>query len=319
MTGSLATMQTPARRRSPTAVDGRDRQPRCGEPSRRRPRTRRPTRNTGCPYAKNLVAEAIRDIVLAYRAANPALKYVVIVGADQAIPFFRYPDAAGLGPESDYVPPVLDTTRLAGEPAAQLLPVAGRLRQPRPSCSSKGVTLPVPDLPVGRLVETPAEISGMIDAFLGRPACCDPTSSLVTGYDFLTDGADAACRTPSAPASAGAGADSLITNQDVDPTNIGPPPGQSWTADQLRTELLGKRHDLVFLAGHFSANNLLAADYATTMNASELDRVEREPRELARLQRRAATRATRSSMATPCRTSRRRSTGSRRSPRSGRR
>ena len=25
------------------------------------------------------------------------------------------------------------------------------------------------------------------------------------------------------------------------------------------------RHDLVFLAGHFSANNALAADYATTM------------------------------------------------------
>ena len=34
--------------------------------------TRRPTRNAGCPYAKNLVADAIRDVVLAYRAANPA-------------------------------------------------------------------------------------------------------------------------------------------------------------------------------------------------------------------------------------------------------
>ena len=67
-----------------------------------------------------------------------------------------------------------------------------------------------------------------------------------------------------------AGADSLITNQGVPPTNVGPPPGQSWNADQLRTALLGERHDIVYLAGHFSANNLLAADYATTMNANEL-------------------------------------------------
>ena len=127
----------------------------------------------------------------------------------------------------------------------------------------------MPDLPVGRLVETPAEISGMIDAFLAD-AVLEPTTSLVTGYDFLTDGADAACRTPSAPAWAARGADALITNQDVDPAITGPPPDQSWTADHLRTALLGERHDLIYLAGHFSANNLLAADYASTMNATEL-------------------------------------------------
>ena len=46
----------------------------------------------------------------------------------------------------------------------------------------------MPDLPVGRLVETPAEITGMIDAFLAD-SVLDPTTSLVTGYDFLTDGA----------------------------------------------------------------------------------------------------------------------------------
>ena len=63
---------------------------------------------------------------------------------------------------------------------------------------------------------------------------------------------------------------SLITNQDVDPSDTGAPPLASWTADQLRTSLLGQRHDLVYLAGHFSANNLLAADYATTVNATEL-------------------------------------------------
>ena len=61
----------------------------------------------------------------------------------------------------------------------------------------------MPDLPVGRLVETPAEITGVIDAFLAD-SVLDPTTSLVTGYDFLTRRRDAASRTPSAPASVAA-------------------------------------------------------------------------------------------------------------------
>ena len=53
--------------------------------------------NPACPFAKNLVAEEIKSIVDRYRA-NP-LQYVVIVGNDDAIPFFRYagPDAARAG------------------------------------------------------------------------------------------------------------------------------------------------------------------------------------------------------------------------------
>ena len=43
-----------------------------------------------------------------YRDANGTLKYVVIAGGDSVIPFFRYADSAGIGPESDYVPPADD-------------------------------------------------------------------------------------------------------------------------------------------------------------------------------------------------------------------
>ena len=66
--------------------------------------------NTACPYAKNLVAQAIRDVVNTYRDSNGTLKYVVLAGGDSVIPFFRYADAAGIGPESDYVPPALGTS-----------------------------------------------------------------------------------------------------------------------------------------------------------------------------------------------------------------
>ena len=40
----------------------------------------RPTRPSACPYAENLTASAIKQIVDAYRAANPDLRYVVLAG-----------------------------------------------------------------------------------------------------------------------------------------------------------------------------------------------------------------------------------------------
>ena len=51
----------------------------------------------------------------------------MIIGDDHVIPFFRYPDTAGIGPESGYVPPVLDTSAsLASLESNDVSP--GRLR-----------------------------------------------------------------------------------------------------------------------------------------------------------------------------------------------
>ena len=68
----------------------------------RRCRTRRRT-HPSCPYATNLVAHEIKDIVDRFR--GDATKYVVIAGGDDVIPFFRYPDTSGLGQESQFEPP----------------------------------------------------------------------------------------------------------------------------------------------------------------------------------------------------------------------
>jgi hypothetical protein len=51
--------------------------------------------NPFCPYAKNLVAEAIRQLILLHRQAAPGLADVTLVGGDGVIPFF--PDG-GRGP-----------------------------------------------------------------------------------------------------------------------------------------------------------------------------------------------------------------------------
>ena len=225
-----------------------------------------------CPYAENLVADAIRNIVQDYRASNPGLKYVVIAGNDHVIPFFRYPDTAGIGPESDYVPPVISTS-----PSDASLASNDVLSQDAYGATTfvdaSGVELPVPDLPVGRLVDTPTEITGLLNAYTSGTSggvVPTPTSSLVTGYDFMTRGADAVEDDLSAGLGSGATNDTLITNDGVPPSQTGSPPLNSWTATQLERSLLGSRHDLIFLAGHFSANNTLAADYSTTMNSTQL-------------------------------------------------
>ncbi len=231
--------------------------------------------NTACPYAKNLAAEAIREVVNSYRDTAETLQYVVIAGGDSVIPFFRYADSAGIGPESDFVPPSLDTS--ASQASLRRNYVLGQDAYGAVSdLNLKGAVIPVPDLAVGRLVETPDQIIGMVDAYLGLTdgVLPTPTSSLVTGYDFLTSAADSV----QADFAAGLGptgrADTLITDQGIPTrtTTLGTPTrDRSWTAADLSNSLLGSRHDLVFLAGHFSANDALAADYQTSLATSDLD------------------------------------------------
>ena len=87
----------------------------------------------------------------------------------------------------------------------------------------------------------------------------------MTGYDFLTDAANAV--KTELQAGTGGAPETLIT-----PANLSPQDPASWTADQLRAKLLGsQRHDVVYLAGHFSANSALAADFATSVLTTELD------------------------------------------------
>ncbi|MCB8926393.1 MAG: CSLREA domain-containing protein [Ardenticatenaceae bacterium] len=216
-----------------------------------------------CPFAKNLAAYAIKEIVDSYRELNP-LAYIVIIGNDDVIPFFRHPDQALLANERNYVPPVLDNT--SSQASLKLGYVLGQDRYGATvELSSKSDTLPIPDLAVGRLVETPDQVVTMLDAYLSTAdgVVATPDSALVTGYDFLEDAANAVASELSA--GLGTSATTLITPRDVAPTDP-----TSWTATDLRSLLLTNRYDISFLAGHFSASSALAADYSTRLFASEL-------------------------------------------------
>ncbi len=116
----------------------------------------------------------------------------------------------------------------------------------------------------------------MIDTFLALPSgnLPRPTSSLVTGYDFLTSAADSVQTDFAAGLGTAGRADTLITNQGVPTTTttVGTPSrDRSWTAADLSASLLQTHHDLVFLAGHFSANDALAADYQTSITTADLE------------------------------------------------
>jgi CSLREA domain-containing protein len=216
-----------------------------------------------CPEAKNLVADAIRQVVQRYRAVNP-LEYVVIAGGDATIPFFRTPDRALLAVESNYIPPVFNFT-----PSQASLKLDYVLSQDAYGStydvSYKSHFIPVPDLAVGRLVETPADMMTMLDAYLATPngVVETPDSAFVSGYDFLAEAAEAV----QAELEAGIGqpASTLIAPRDQAPQDP-----NAWTGAQLIAGFLGQRHDVNFLAGHFSASSALAADFTTRMTTADL-------------------------------------------------
>ena len=107
-----------------------------------------------CPTAKNLVADAIKTVVDRYRLVNP-LEYIVLVGSDDVIPFFRHLDQALLASERNYVPPVRDSS--ASQASLRLGYVLSQDDYGAAiELDQKVTTFPVPDLAVGRLVETPA-------------------------------------------------------------------------------------------------------------------------------------------------------------------
>ena len=86
----------------------------------------------------------------------------------------------------------------------------------------------------------------------------------MTGYDFLEDAANAV--TTELDAGTGAAVDTLITPNGKSPQDAG-------VVDRRRssaTKLLGSRHDVIFLAGHFSANSALAADFTTSLLTTDL-------------------------------------------------
>lgn len=216
--------------------------------------------NPACPYAKNTVAHEIKAIIDAYHDVNLNLKYIVLLGDDEAIPFYRYTDEAFLANETNYIPPVKDNTH------SQASLRNGQILTQDPygsTCKLNLVTgdYPYPQLAVGRLVESVDDIESQIDNYLNMPTALVPQTGFVSGYDFLDDAAEAI--RDEFETAIGLPIESLIADSELAPS-------EGWTATDLASMLLGSRHDLVFLAAHFSTGGSLAADFETRLTAEEV-------------------------------------------------
>src|SRR6185437_5552213 len=147
------------------------------------------------------------------------LKSMVVVGADNVIPFARTLDTTQQANElgfrstfglvnNEYVGAVAGGYLLSDDPYAD----------PDPQ-SVVGGFLYVPKLALGRLVETPADINRELDAYTAANGLVNPQTKLVTGYDFLTDGSQAV---------------DAALGRTPNPGNL---ISETWTADDLRNAL----------------------------------------------------------------------------------
>ena len=222
--------------------------------------------NAGCPFDANLEANAVQSIVNTYR--NPtspgSLKYVVIVGDDDVIPFFRYPDLEMIETETQFTTVALKSTTEAAATIANDFYRTDDQYGATANLTIGGSPVPIQTAAVGRLVETPANIAETIQNYLANPTI-DPSSTLTAGYTFMAPPASQIASTFSSEGVSAATNQQLITPETVSPTTVGPPPTGSWTASTLSGDLTAKSHQLVFLGADFNANDLLSAHKHTTV------------------------------------------------------
>jgi hypothetical protein len=136
----------------------------------------------------NDVAEAVKELISTYLTDD--VKYFVFVGSDEIIPFYRVPDEVKIANEQWFA----EYSQTNNSPTFWALASGHILTDDFYTDELpllwKGRELFVPDRASGRLVETPGQINSTIDNYIATQNV-DINKCLVTGYDFLTDSANA--------------------------------------------------------------------------------------------------------------------------------
>jgi hypothetical protein len=166
----------------------------------------------------NQVASAVRGLAQDFLRAHASVQYVILIGDDRVIPARRVRDRTSFA-ESQYTSLSTDTT--VGAALAQDFFLTDDYYVDREPSTWEGTELYIPDWPIGRLIETPEEMVGMIDTFLASSQLT-AGRALITGYDFVQDVAINMCGLY--------GQD--IGNASIDCTLI----GDAWSRDQLRSK-----------------------------------------------------------------------------------
>lgn len=205
--------------------------------------------------AANAVAQAVRGEVWDYLAQNRSIECVLIVGDDDVVPFRRVKDETVISNERYYAEssflyydsPLMASMyggyNLTDDYLVDESPIAYR-----------GRALYIPDLAIGRLVETPEEMLGCIDAYEAGGGVISPTTAAISGHDFFEDGARA------------------VVGVLPDDVQVDALLGETWTGDDLRSKFLAQSNDLNSINAHFMHFAGLAANgYNESVATGSLD------------------------------------------------
>lgn len=196
----------------------------------------------------NDVVTAVNRLVDTVRPGADGLRFVTLVGGDTALPMGRVPDLTEIANQSDYAPATRIGKKdnavsrafgtqylLSDDPYAALAP--------SPFLDTQ---LFLPDLAVGRLVETPVEIIASVQEFLDDEGIRDVQGSFTAAYDFLIDlGDELESLKPTVPGD----------DTDQEPLNNG-----TWTREQAEDALAANSRGFSSLNGHYDNNRALPAD-----------------------------------------------------------
>ena len=143
--------------------------------------------------AANDVVRAINDTIAPYRAAA---KYVVLLGTDEAIPMMRRLDPVTISNETEEAPDLFFTLNNGNANALYAAAARGYYLSDTvygafTSVPWLGRDLYLPNIPVGRVVETPTDIRRQLELYRDAGGVLDAKSTVTTAYDFLTDGGQA--------------------------------------------------------------------------------------------------------------------------------
>lgn len=194
------------------------------------------------PHEANDVVREIGELIDGIAAAHPTLRNVVVIGDDSQIPFARIPDGTAISNERTHGVTLVDVNETVGA----LL--ASYYLSDDPYGTSAGIAvnnheLFVPEWAVGRLVESPADVSQALNNFVVYEGLLDPsTGGLVTGYDFLEDGA---LEVEAALAADGFSVTSLIN--------------ETWTRQDLIDLLADNPFGVASINAHFDQSRALPA------------------------------------------------------------
>ncbi len=194
-------------------------------------------------------------------AAHPNLDTIIVAGGDDIVPMARLADTTRVGNEKTYADRFTPDTPLwaafttehilSDDPYGDVDPIPVLNRR-----------LYVPDLSVGRLVESPSDIETSVAEYLAAGGELDPSTAYQTGYDFMDDGAAVALARLTGALTSASGGTPPTTNQRI---------GPSWTGADVAADLTTGNPGYAGLFGHFDEVSMLSEAGHTSGSADSLD------------------------------------------------